>query len=129
MFYLSKVSTKVEGLITPGRQGYTIFVNASNLRHSTGDDDIYERLQSFLDTTGKVIDQSHYGSIKCHKSCYCSFTSKKNISHLTNDGIAAAVQSMSKKTNTDNKIDIWQIRLDKMFILSTTFLQKGQKVI
>ena len=60
-FICQKVSTKVEGLITPGRQGYTTLVNAANLRHSKGDDDIYERLQSFLDTTGKVIDQSHYG--------------------------------------------------------------------
>ena len=85
-------------MITPGRQGYTMFVNAANLRHSKGDDDIYERSQSFLDTTGKVIDQSHYGSIKWHKSCYCSFTSKKNIYHLTNDGIA--VQSMSKEQET-----------------------------
>ena len=58
------------------------------------------RLQSFLDTTGEVIDQSHYGSIKWHKSCYCSFTSKKNISYLTNDGIAPAVQSMSKEQET-----------------------------
>ena len=99
-FICQKVSTKVEGLITPGRQGYTTFVYAANLRHSKGDDDIYERLQSFLDTTGKVIDQSHYGSIKWHKSCHCSFTSKKNISHLANDGIAPAVQSMSKEQET-----------------------------
>ena len=35
-FICQKVSTRVEGLITLGRQGYTTFVNAANLRQSKG---------------------------------------------------------------------------------------------
>ena len=61
------------------------FVKAAILRHGKGDDQIYERLQLYLDATGERVDESHYGSIKWQKSCYCSFTSKKNVSHLTDD--------------------------------------------
>ena len=46
------------------------------------------------------MDESHYGSIKWHKSCYCSFTSKKSIYHLTDDVIRK-----NKPVNKEEKLD------------------------
>ena len=84
-FICQKLSAKLEGFTAPVIQGYYTFINAAILRHGKGDDQIYERLQLYPDATGERVDESHYGSIKWHKSCYCSFTSKKNIPHLTDD--------------------------------------------
>ena len=90
----------------PGSQSYSTFDNSAILRHGKGYDEIYERLQLYLDATRETVDESQYGSIKWHKSCYCSFTSKEIIFCLTDD-----VTRDNKPISKEEEID--QIRLSR----------------
>ena len=107
-------------MTAPGNQGYFTFVNAAILRHGKGYDEIYERSQLYLDATREIVDESQYGSIKWLKSCYCSFTSKEIISHLTDD-ITRDNKPVSKEDDIDQ---IWSSRSasGQNFILPTAFL-------
>ena len=104
----------------PGSQGYSTFDNSAFLGHGKGYDEIYERLQLYLHATRETVDESQYGSIKWHKSCYCSFISKEIISRLTDD-VTRDNTPISKKEGID-QIQSSRSASGQNFILPTAFL-------
>ena len=54
-------------------------------RFEAREEELYRRLDSFLDEGCTSIHEEYRSQIKWHKSCYTSNTSKKNLSHLKNE--------------------------------------------
>ena len=74
-----------EGLTIPRDVGYSTFIKAVRFRFEAGEEELYRRLESFLDEGCTSIHERYWSQIKWHKSCYPSTTSKKNLSHLKNE--------------------------------------------
>ena len=88
-----------EGLTTDGDAGYSTFMKAVRFRFEAGEEELYRRLESFLDEGCTSIHERYRSQIKWHKSCYTSTTSKKNLSHLKNEQEITEVEGESSSAS------------------------------
>ena len=89
-------------------------------RFETGEEELYRRLDSFLDEGCTSIHERYPSQIKWHKSCYTSTISKKNLSHLNNELEIIEVEGENSpaseiQTRRSSVIDFE--RLEEMYIL------------
>ena len=64
-----------------------------------GEEELYRRLESFLDEGCTSIHERYQSQIKWHKSCYTSTTSKKNLSHLKSEQEITEVEGESSSAS------------------------------